>query len=76
MNKAKRQAIVKRIIMEHDISTQKELIEKLNEENIKVTQATISRDIRELNIVKRIDSNGDFHYRILNDSVLGLKKKN
>lgn len=75
MNKAKRQAIVKRIIMEYDISNQNELIEKLNEENIKVTQATISRDIRELNIVKRTDSNGNLHYRILNDSVLGLKKR-
>lgn len=75
MDKSKRQAIVKRIIMEHDISNQSELLERLAEENIKVAQATISRDIRELNIVKKHDSDGNLYYRILNDSVLGLKKR-
>lgn len=75
MDKAKRQAIVKRIIMEYDITNQNELIERLAEENVKVTQATVSRDIRELNIVKKHDSNGKLYYRVLNDSVLGLKKR-
>lgn len=75
MDKAKRQAIVKRLIMEHDITSQNELIEKLAEEDVQVAQATISRDIRELNIVKKHDSNGNLHYRLLNDSVLGLKKR-
>lgn len=75
MDKAKRQAIVKRLIMEYDIASQNELMEKLAEENIQVAQATISRDIRELNIVKRHDSNGNLYYRLLNNSVLGIKKR-
>ena len=75
MDKAKRQAIVKRLIMEYDIASQNELMEKLAKENIQVAQATISRDIRELNIVKRHDSNGNLYYRLLNNSVLGIKKR-
>ncbi|MEG0285501.1 MULTISPECIES: ArgR family transcriptional regulator [Vagococcus] len=75
MDKAKRQAIVKRLIMEYDIASQNELMEKLAEENVQVAQATISRDIRELNIVKRHDSNGNLYYRLLNNSVLGIKKR-
>lgn len=75
MDKAKRQAIIKRLIMEHDITNQNELIEKLIEENVEVAQATISRDIRELNVVKKHDSNGNLYYRLLNDSVIGLKKR-
>lgn len=44
--KSKRQLIIMEIIKNHDISTQEELVDRLLENGIEVTQATISRDIK------------------------------
>lgn len=74
-SKAKRHNLIKKLIIENNISRQEELQVLLLKENIDVAQATISRDIRELNIVKSNDSKGDTYYHILNDSVVGLKKR-
>ncbi|WP_212882754.1 arginine repressor [Tetragenococcus halophilus] len=52
-----------------------ELLSLLEKEKALTTQATISRDIRELNITKVEDNSGKSYYRILNNSVLGTKKK-
>lgn len=46
----------------YDIETQEELAERLNEMGFSVTQATISRDIRELNLTKAIASTGRQKY--------------
>ena len=51
------QAIL-RLIREHPISRQEELQEYLNQEGYEVTQATISRDIRELCLVKAATDEG------------------
>lgn len=75
MYKSRRQAIIKRMINENHINNQTDLIDRLKKENIKVTQATISRDIRELNIIKSHDNKGNFYYQIMNNSALGLKKR-
>ncbi|MGK0552092.1 arginine repressor [Enterococcus faecalis] len=75
MNRTKRQTIIKRLVTENEIHTQQELLELLAKEEIVTTQATVSRDIRELNIDK-VDSGDDRHYyRVLNNSVLGNKVK-
>ena len=47
--KAKRQRKIIELISEYDIETQEELAKKLMESGYQVTQATVSRDIRELN---------------------------
>lgn len=60
--KAKRHSSIIRLIEEHVIETQDELIEKLTEEGYSVTQATISRDIRELKISKMLGKEGRYHY--------------
>lgn len=52
MNKKERQAKILEIISEYEIDTQEELTEYLNKNNIQVTQATVSRDINELNLIK------------------------
>jgi transcriptional regulator of arginine metabolism len=52
MKKKDRQSFIKQIIFEEIIENQHQLIEKLAKEGIEATQATISRDIKELNIVK------------------------
>ena len=53
---------VKELIARFDIETQDELIERLRAEGFAVTQATVSRDIRELKISKVLGSGGKYHY--------------
>ena len=48
--KMKRHSQIIRLINQYDIETQEELVEKLNESGFQVTQATVSRDIRELKL--------------------------
>lgn len=57
MSKADRQLMIKQIIMNEDIRTQDELLRRLNDNGFSTTQATISRDISELNLVKASDGN-------------------
>lgn len=52
MRKDDRQLLIKQLVLDHDISTQEELIGYLEDAGVKATQATISRDIKELNLVK------------------------
>ena len=51
--KIERQKAILRIISEQEIGTQEELLEALKAEGIKTTQATISRDITEMNLRKK-----------------------
>lgn len=50
--KAKRQEAILELVKKYEIETQEELAEKLNKAGFAVTQATISRDIRELKLTK------------------------
>ena len=50
--KSKRHAKILEIIRKYEVETQEELCEKLNQEGYSVTQATVSRDIRELKLTK------------------------
>ena len=52
MNKKERQLEILKLIAESEIDTQEELTEQLNGKGIQVTQATVSRDINELNLIK------------------------
>lgn len=60
--KQKRQAMILSIIENYDIETQDELLEKLADAGFSTTQATISRDIRELNLTKTAGSGGRQKY--------------
>ena len=75
MNRLKRQTMIKRLVTENEIHTQSELLALLEKENIHTTQATISRDIRELNLNKVDNGQGEAYYRILNNSALRPKYK-
>ncbi|WP_454053845.1 arginine repressor [Clostridium sp. Marseille-Q7071] len=50
------------IIKSKDVETQEELAEELRNEGINVTQATVSRDIKELNLIKILSHNGKYKY--------------
>ena len=58
MRKAQRHLLIKQVIEEFPIRTQEELLNKLGHYGVTATQATISRDIRDLKIVKAPDENG------------------
>lgn len=58
-----RQAKILELIKEYAFDTQEELQQKLNEAGFRVTQATVSRDIRELGLVKSDDGDGVYKYR-------------
>ena len=62
--KSTRQAMILQAIEENEIDTQEQLAEVLNRMGIKVTQATISRDIKELKIVKEMTNFGTYRYSI------------
>ncbi len=60
--KFQRQNLILKLIEEECIETQKELSDRLKAAGFDVTQATVSRDIKELRIVKILDSNGKYRY--------------
>lgn len=62
MSTTKRREIIKRLIKENEISTQEELALALNKEGFSVTQATVSRDIKELGLIKVKAESGTSKY--------------
>lgn len=64
MKKTERQGIIKRLINDNEIETQDELLALLKEEGVVATQATISRDIRDLNVIKKHRPDGTVRYEI------------
>lgn len=57
-----RQEKLLELISKYEIDTQDELIDRLRESGFEVTQATVSRDIRELNISKMTTGKGTYRY--------------
>ena len=62
--KAERHAKIIEIVKDYPITTQEELTEKLREGGFQVTQATVSRDIKELRLVKALDAVGTYRYTL------------
>lgn len=60
--KSKRQEEILRIIAEVDVETQDQLLDQLKARSVTSTQATISRDIKELHLVKELTSYGAYKY--------------
>jgi transcriptional regulator of arginine metabolism len=60
--KSKRQNAILKIISARDIETQNQLIEALVELGVDSTQATVSRDIKELHLIKELTPQGKYHY--------------
>jgi len=64
MIKRDRQKEILRIISSMDIETQHHLIEELNKVGITTTQATLSRDIKEMHLIKELTPNGVYRYAV------------
>ncbi|MGE5583131.1 MAG: arginine repressor [Bacillota bacterium] len=69
--KTNRQAMIISIIKEKLISTQEELGEALKNKNVLVTQATLSRDIKELGLIKVPTAEGYYRYSLPQDRTSG-----
>lgn len=63
MKKARHELILE-LVEKYNISTQDELLEKLLERGVEITQATVSRDIKELRLVKQPAANGQYKYSV------------
>ena len=66
MMKTQRQAKILEIIASYDIETQEQLLDALLRAGFRSTQATISRDIKELRIVKELTNLGTYRYTAAN----------
>lgn len=73
--KISRHAKIIELINQHNIETQEELAECLNNEGFKVTQATVSRDIRDLKLTKISVDGGKQKYVVLKPEDDGLNEK-
>lgn len=73
--KTKRQAKIIELIQRYDIETQEELSAYLMREGFEVTQATVSRDIRELKLTKVMMDNGRQKYSVLSESSDQMSEK-
>ncbi|GAA0055006.1 arginine repressor [Streptococcus canis] len=64
MNKMERQQQIKQIIQAEHIGTQEEIKNALQKKGIVVTQATLSRDLREIGLLKLRDKQGKLYYSL------------
>ncbi len=68
MARSSRQSKILELISTKEIETQDELARELKNANFEITQATISRDIKELGLTKILGSNGKYKYALLGSS--------
>ena len=73
--KTVRQVAILDIIEKKDIETQEELANALRERGIKVTQATVSRDIKELRLLKVLTPAGVYKYATADKAENGLAER-
>ena len=89
--KVARHALIQEIIETQEIKTQEDLAQALKERGVNVTQATVSRDIKALRLLKVLSKDGGYKYatadkaesgmadrfiRIFHDSVLSVAQAN
>ena len=64
MQKTKRLLAIEKIIIEENISTQEELIRKLKGKGISCTQATLSRNLRQIGVGRIPNGTGKYKYSL------------
>lgn len=73
--KSTRHALILEIIESKDIETQEELAEELKNHGVNVTQATVSRDIKELRLLKVLSENGGYKYATVEHAEKGMNER-
>ena len=75
MARNSRQSKILELISLQEIETQEELVAALRDANFDVTQATISRDIKELGLIKILSDSKKYKYTVANSSIQALSNK-
>ena len=75
MMKSARHNLILEIIDTMDIETQEELAEELKRRGVRVTQATVSRDIKELRLLKVLSEKGGYKYATVEHAEKGLNDR-
>lgn len=73
--KTTRHALILEIIEAKNIETQEELAAELKQQGINVTQATVSRDIKELRLLKVLADNGGYRYATAERAEKGVNER-
>lgn len=73
--KIERHSKILEIIKSMDIETQEELAEQLKKTGMDVTQATVSRDIKELKLIKVLSDKGTYKYAVISPTENFLSNK-
>lgn len=73
--KSARHNLILEIIENKDIETQEELAEELKNHGVKVTQATVSRDIKELRLLKVLSEHGGYKYATVERAEKGMNDR-
>ena len=76
MARSLRQSKILEIISTKEIETQDDLVAQLKAANFDITQATISRDIKELGLIKVLGSEGRYKYPLDDSGEQGVSNKN
>ena len=75
MARNSRQSKILELISTKEIETQEELVAALRDANFDVTQATISRDIKELGLIKILTDSKKYKYAVVSSNVQSLSNK-
>ena len=73
--KSARHNLILEIIESKDIETQEELAEELKNRGVRVTQATVSRDIKELRLLKVLSEHGGYKYATVERAEKGMNER-
>ena len=73
--KSARHNLILEIIDSMDIETQEELAEELKRRGVRVTQATVSRDIKELRLLKVLSEHGGYKYATVERAEKGMNDR-
>lgn len=73
--KANRLEALKMIISSQELSNQEEVLQALSKEGFKLTQATLSRDLKQLKVAKAASMNGKYVYVLPNETMYKRVKK-
>ena len=73
--KARRQALIREIVETQSIQTQEELAQALSEHGMVVTQATVSRDIKEMHLLKVLAEDGSYRYATMEKGDTGMNDR-
>ena len=75
MIKSKRHEKILELIKEKNVSTQENMTKLLNDEGFNVTQATVSRDLQELKVIKVLLNDGSYKYALNEEKKISIGDK-